>query len=51
MQASRCIVDYGLLRHPVESMAHPVGNHHFDYCLGKARFAGCSAGGEGKAAI
>jgi len=51
MQASRCIVNYGFLRHPVESMAHPASDHHLDNRPGKTRLAGSSVGGEGQAAI
>jgi len=36
----------GLLRHSQQGMAHPAGNHHLDYCPGKARFTGGSARGE-----
>ena len=51
MHRSRCIVDYGFLRHPVESMADIAGDHHADHRPGETRLAGGSAGGEGQAAI
>ena len=51
MHLSRCIVDYGFLRHPVESMADIAGDHHLDNRPGKARLAGGSGRGEDQNAV
>ena len=41
----------GLFRNSVKGMAHPAGDHHFDYRAGKAGLAGGSAGGEDQNAV
>jgi len=51
MPASHCIVNYGFLRHPVESMAYIAGDHHFDNRPGKTRLAGGSVRGEDQNAV